>query len=153
MVHLGPGVQYVAEGGRAYLSPSDPQDVVIETKKITARLRHGVLSIRLGKYIKSSAEAEAISHTRKLLLTFSRNAFGDSDERMIRAGTTNPNGMTLCTTNIIAFEIQFIIFLINTRRGELSAAGSIRGSETPNLIKATRQIVDRFYDVELLRLL
>lgn len=35
MVHLGPGVQYVAEGGRAYFSPSNPQDV-IEAKKIVS---------------------------------------------------------------------------------------------------------------------
>ncbi|XP_044260578.1 synaptotagmin-7 isoform X4 [Tribolium madens] len=32
MVHLGPGGQYVAEGGNAF--PSNPEDVVVETKKI-----------------------------------------------------------------------------------------------------------------------
>ncbi|XP_060534338.1 synaptotagmin-7 isoform X2 [Cylas formicarius] len=34
MVYLGPGGQYVAEGGRAYLSPTNPHDVLVETKKM-----------------------------------------------------------------------------------------------------------------------
>ncbi|XP_066148772.1 synaptotagmin-7 isoform X3 [Euwallacea fornicatus] len=34
MVHLGPGLQYIAEGGRAYFDPSNPDDVAIEAKKI-----------------------------------------------------------------------------------------------------------------------
>ncbi|XP_074035554.1 synaptotagmin 7 isoform X2 [Leptinotarsa decemlineata] len=43
MVHLGPGVQYVAEGGRAYLSPSNPQDVMIETKKILMMQKRDII--------------------------------------------------------------------------------------------------------------
>ncbi|XP_076254278.1 synaptotagmin 7 isoform X2 [Rhynchophorus ferrugineus] len=43
MVHLGPGVQYISEGGRAYLSPSNPQDVVIEAKKILMMEKRDVI--------------------------------------------------------------------------------------------------------------
>jgi len=34
MVHLGPGLQYITEGGRAYYDPNNPDDVAIETKKL-----------------------------------------------------------------------------------------------------------------------
>lgn len=37
MVNFGPGLQYIAEGGRAYFDPSNPDDVAIKAKKIVSK--------------------------------------------------------------------------------------------------------------------
>ncbi|XP_057670629.1 uncharacterized protein LOC130902471 [Diorhabda carinulata] len=43
MVYLGPGVQYVAESGRAFISPNNPQDVLMDNKKMLMMQKRDVI--------------------------------------------------------------------------------------------------------------
>lgn len=60
MVHLGVGGQYVVEGGKAY--PTNPEEVMVETKKMVSFFLMIYLEYKLFLYLKSMVRDNLIMH-------------------------------------------------------------------------------------------